>query len=370
MVGYGYHDEKVTAMADMFDYLVWRGDIPFSALGPNPVDGLVFTTLSYINFGAAVPHAPDSHIPLREAAMRFLEDPEAAQRVRVDRDLELLAAVAATQRFGSAEIGFYRDIFIPEQDTQFAAMTFFLDDSSAYLAFRGTDNTLVGWKEDFNMTFLHHIPAQQLAAEYVRDLAEAFSGSLRLGGHSKGGNLAVYAAAMAEPEIQDRITDVGNYDGPGFMAHILSHPGYGWIVPKIRTYLPQSSVFGLMLNREEPHTIIKSRQIGLLQHDPYNWEVLGANFIPDTLSPDSLLLNRTLKSWLAGMTTEERNAFFDAVSGRCCGYSANKYRNKYRHSNFLLELKLKYCRIVEHKLIKLFESFELNCSAYFSCNCV
>lgn len=302
-------------MADMFDYLVWRGDIPFSALGPNPVDGLVFTTLAYINFSAIAPHTPYSRLPLKEAAMMFLSDPEAGNRVRVDRDLELLAAAAATERFGAVELGFYRDIFIPEEDTQFAAMTFFLGDGTAYLAFRGTDNTLVGWKEDFNMCFLDHIPAQQLAAEYVREFAQLHPAPLRLGGHSKGGNLAVYAAAMAAPDIQDRFIDVSNYDGPGFMDHFLSNPGYGRIVPKIRTYLPQSSVFGLLLEREEPHTIIKSRQIGLLQHDPYNWEVLGAQFVPDTLNPDSLLVNRTLKAWLAGMNTEERSEFFDTVFG-------------------------------------------------------
>ena len=302
-------------MADMFEYLTWRGDIPFAAMAPNPVDGLIFSTLAYVNFSAAVPHTPYSRISLDRAVMLLLADAEVTKRIRVDRDLELLAAVAASERFKNVEIGFYRDILIPEEDTQFAAMTFFLGNGSAYAAFRGTDYTLVGWKEDFNMSFLDHIPAQRLAAEYLKDLASIFSGAIHVGGHSKGGNLAIYAAAMAGDKIQDRIVNVCNFDGPGFMEHVLNHPGYDRIVPKCRTYMPQSSVFGMMLEREEPHTIIKSRQIGLLQHEPYSWEIIGANFIPDTLTTDSLLIDKTLKSWLASMTNEERNEFFDTVFG-------------------------------------------------------
>ena len=247
--------------------------------------------------------------------MTVLADPDAPRKVRVDKDLELLAAAAASERFGNIRLTFYRDIFIPKEDTQFAAITCLLDDGSACAIYRGTDNTLVGWKEDFNMTFLDHIPAQQLAAEYLRELASVFMGTLHLAGHSKGGNLAVYAAAMVDESTQARITEVCNLDGPGFMAHIIEHPGYQRILPRIHTYMPQSSIFGMLLEHPEPHTIIKGHAVGLLQHDPYNWDVLGAGFIPDEPTADSLFLERTLTSWLAGMDTEERNEFFDAVFG-------------------------------------------------------
>ena len=302
-------------MADMFDYLAWRGDIPFSAMGPNAVDGLILSSLSYINFSAATPHTPYSRVRLDRAAMLLLADPDAAKRVRVDHDLELLAAAAAAERFRTVELGFYRDILIPEEDTQFAAMAFYLDDGSAYLVFRGTDYTLVGWKEDFNMSFLDHIPAQSLAVSYLEEFASLFSGPIHLGGHSKGGNLAIYAAAMASEHIQERIVDVVNYDGPGFMEHFLRHPGYERMIPRIRSFLPQSSFFGLMLEREEPHTIIKSRQIGLLQHEPYSWEIMGAGFVPATLKADSMIVDRALKSWLSKMSHEERSTFFDTVFG-------------------------------------------------------
>lgn len=301
-------------MADLFDYLQWRGDLPFSLLPPNPVDALIFSALSYIQFDGIVDDTPYLWITLEDAAVQLLSDPAAEEKVRTDKDLDLLAVAAASDRFKKVGLSFYRDVFIPEEDTQFAAMTFYLTDGSAFLAFRGTDNTLVGWKEDFNMTFLESIPAQRLARQYVREFAAASPAPIHLGGHSKGGNLAIYAAAKSDAAVQKRFVRIYNHDGPGFTEQMMTDPGYLAIVPKIRTYVPQSSVFGMLLEREEPKTIIKSRLFGLLQHDPYNWEIMGSGFVEeDNLTADSRFLDRTFKTWLAGMTIEDRNAFFDTV---------------------------------------------------------
>ena len=301
-------------MADMFDYLAWRGDIPFSQVPPGPVDSLIFTTLCYIQFRGIVPETPYQWVTLEDAATALLADPQSNQKIRVDHDLELLAAAATAPRFRHVGLSFYRDIFIPEEDTQFAALSWYLDDGSAFLSFRGTDYTLVGWKEDFNMTFLDSIPAQRLAQQYTQEFANASQSPIHLGGHSKGGNLAIYAAAKSPEAVQKKIVWVYNHDGPGFMEHMLHDPGYQQIVPKIRTYVPQSSVFGLLLEHEEPHTIIKSRQVGLLQHDPYTWEIMGGSFIQEErLTADSRFLDQTFKTWLAGMSTAERNEFFDTV---------------------------------------------------------
>lgn len=298
-------------MADVFEYLKWRGDIPFLQVPPNPVDCLIFSALSYIRFGGIVPDTPDRQIPLGQAAEAILSDPESGSKIRTPKDLELLSAAAASPRFGQAGLTYYRDVFIPEEDTQFAAITFLPGDGSALLTFRGTDNTLVGWKEDFNMTFQQSIPAQRLAQEYTQVFSESTALPLRLAGHSKGGNLAVYAAAKSSALTQARIMEVCNYDGPGFTEHMLTDPGYQRIVPRIQTFVPQSSFFGMLLEREEPHSIIKSAQFGLLQHDPYSWEVLGGSFVPaDGFTPDSRFLDRTFKAWLAGMTNQERSDFF------------------------------------------------------------
>lgn len=327
-------------MSDMFDYLNWRGDILFSQLPPNPVDALIFSTLSYLDFSDIVPDTPRQWISLRSAAEALLEEPDAEKRTRVKADLDLLYAAAGSERFGRVGLSFYQDVFIPEEDTQFAAVTFFLEDGTAFLAFRGTDNTLVGWKEDFNMTFQEIIPAQRLAQQYVKTFAGASKVPIHLGGHSKGGNLAVYAAARSGYFIQKRIITVYNQDGPGFTEHMMTDPGYLNIVPRIRTYVPQSSVFGMLLEHEEPYIIIKSKQIGLMQHDPYSWEVMGGDFIPgEALTSDSRFLDRTFRNWLAGMSPEERNTFFDHVFDLLMTENASSPRDIVKPQNIVSYIK-------------------------------
>ncbi len=301
-------------MADMLDYLAWRGDIEFPQMSVNPVDALIFSTLSYIQFEDIVPDNPMQSISLAEAAAGLFSLSVPENRVRVKKDLELLDAAAKSHRFDNIRMSFYRSILIPEEDTQFAAVTIFLEDGSAYIAFRGTDNTLVGWKEDFNMTFQSSIPAQRLALEYVQEFAAAHPIPIWMGGHSKGGNLAVYAAAKCGELLQKRIVEVHNQDGPGFSEAMMKDPGYQNILPKLRSYVPQSSVIGMLLEHEEPYTIIKSSQIGLMQHDPYSWMVMGANFLPvEELTADSRFLDHTFKNWLAKMSKEDRSEFFDTV---------------------------------------------------------
>ena len=301
-------------MADMLEYLAWRGDIEFTQMPVNPVDALIFSTLSYIQFEDIVPDNPLQSISLKEAAAGLFSLADPVRRTRVKKDLELLKAVAESARFDNIRMSFYRSILIPEEETQFSAVTIFLEDGSAYIAFRGTDNTLTGWKEDFNMSFQPSIPAQHLALSYVQEFMAAHSIPVWMGGHSKGGNLAVYAAAKCGEFLQKRIVEVYSQDGPGFSKEMMDDAGYQNILPKVRSYVPQSSVIGMLLEHEEPYTIIKSNQIGIMQHDPYSWQVLGAGFLQvEELTADSRFLDRTFRSWLSQMSNEERSQFFDTV---------------------------------------------------------
>ena len=296
-------------MANLFEYLSWRGDLSFRQDPVNEVDALVFSGLAYVCYSQT-----GGFQTLSQAAEEFFALPDCEERVRVKNDLELLKAASDTVRFGNARLCMYRDLLIPEQETQFAAMTFLLDDGSLFLAFRGTDHTLVGWKEDFNMTFQQTIPAQRLAVQYVRDVALEYNGPLYLGGHSKGGNLAVFGAARSSPMIQERIAGVYNNDGPGFTKYLMGDPGYLAMVPKIRTCIPQSSVIGMLLEHEEPYTVIRSKTVGLLQHDLYSWEVLGKRFIPmEEITDGSQFADATIKAWFADMTNQERNQLVDVM---------------------------------------------------------
>ena len=301
-------------MANMFDYLSWRGDLPFSKCPVNPVDALILSTIAYTQFGGLITDDPLHPVFLHKAVEAFFALPEPEQKIRVKRDLDLLLAVAESPRFRNVGLCFYRDEFLPEEESQFAAMTFLLDDGSAFLAFRGTDYSLAGWKEDFNMSFLETVPAQRKAVTYAEEFCEHFGGRVYFGGHSKGGNLAVFAAAKSSPEIRSRIRTVYNLDGPGFGQHMMGDPGYLAVVPKIETYIPQSSIIGMLLEHEEPYTVIRSRQVGILQHDPYSWDLMADRFLEASdLTPDNKFLDRTIKNWLAGMTSEQRSEFVDTV---------------------------------------------------------
>ena len=301
-------------MADIFDYLTWRGDLGMDAVPPNPVDTLILSELCYIGFEGLVSGDFLHPVPLTLADSVFQILPDWTDRVRVKKDAQLLAACARTERFGKLRLVFYRSERLPELQSQFAAVTVLLPDGGAILVFRGTDSTLTGWKEDFNMSFQPCVPAQEKALWYLEAFAWVHPGPIRVVGHSKGGNLAVYAAACAQPELQERIIAVHNHDGPGFHSAMMSDPGYRAVLPRVRTFVPQSSVVGMLLEHEEPYTVVKSRQLSLLQHDPYSWEVMGGDFVRmEEIDDNSRFLDRTIKTWLAGRPIAERNEFVEAV---------------------------------------------------------
>ena len=301
-------------MADIFDYLLWRGDLPLEAVPLCPVDTLILSELSYIGFEGLVSGDFLHPVPLRAAAEAFAALPDRGDRVRVKKDEELIAACARTERFGNLRMVFYRSELLPEQQSQFAAVTWLLPGGGAVITYRGTDLTLTGWKEDFNMSFQPQVPSQEKALRYLEAFSRVHGGPVCLAGHSKGGNLAVYAAARCQPELRARIVFAHNHDGPGFHSTMMAEPGYREALPKVRTFVPQSSVVGMLLEHEEPYTVVRSRQLSLLQHESYSWEVLGGDFVRmEEIDTNSRFLDRTIKTWLAGTTMAERNAFVDAV---------------------------------------------------------
>lgn len=303
-------------MPDIFDYIDWRGDLSFQSDPPNEIDALIFSGLSYICYGNALAVGNSSGMSLRDAASQILSVPEALSRSQIRNDRKLLKIASESDRFGNCILTHYMDRIVPEEETQFAAVTFLLDDGSAFLAFRGTDDSLTGWKEDFNMSFQESVSAQRMAVEYVETFARSHALPLRLGGHSKGGNLAVYAGARVPEEIQKRILRVYNNDGPGFGAHMMSDEGYLRIVPKIGTFVPQSSVIGMLLEHEEAYTVVRSDQVSLLQHDFYSWRLMGKAFIRmEDITADSRFLDLTIKNWIAQMSPQERNVLVDTLFG-------------------------------------------------------
>lgn len=282
------------------------------------VDSLVLSQFSYIHLGNLI--APPAEGAVRKPltlqqlyraecfAHFFADQPEAAKNRR------LLAACAASPRFRNIGIAYYEQDFDEIREKQFCAMTFFLSADTAYLAFRGTDCTLIGWKEDFNMAFLTPVPSQEAALNYTHTVAKLIRGQLILGGHSKGGNLAVYAAMMSPAGLQNRIVSIYSHDGPGFRDNIFSSAGYLRISDRIHKTLPQSSLVGMLLEHQENYTIVESTAVGIIQHNPYSWIVRDGAFVKlNTLTSGADFLNRTLSEWLSGLANEQREQFVDAL---------------------------------------------------------
>ena len=281
------------------------------------VDSLVLSCLSFLDIPEEL---SDGHswrgLPLKELYRAEHFDRLFSVTFAPDRTKQLLTAVAASPRFREIKVMGYVSHLDRQQEKQFSAMTFRLAPRLSYVAFRGTDGTVVGWKEDFNMAFRSPIPSQEEAIRYLTQAGRHCPGEILVGGHSKGGNLAVYAAAFCKENLQLRIRRVYSHDGPGFLPHVLQSPGMTAILPRVEKTLPQSSVVGLLLEHQEALKIVKSRSVSLLQHDPFTWEVEQGGFVPlDQFTRDARHLDRTLSAWLQTAGPDQRERIVDALFG-------------------------------------------------------
>ena len=302
-------------MTDIFDYLYWRGDLSTDAVPLNEVDGMIFARIAYFPFEKTDLLCKERRITVADAARHLLECDAAMCEIRQKKDIPLLRALCNSKRFGNIRIAdFESKTDIPSQ-TQFAAVTFCLEDGSLYISYRGTDNSLVGWKEDFNMSFVCPVAGQVLAMEYLdRAAAQHDNCEITVLGHSKGGNFAVYAAAFCNAATQARIRAVYNYDGPGFDDKVLRTDGYRAVCKAVNTFVPQSSVVGMLLGHEEAYTIVHSEQVGIMQHDLFSWEVRRDGFAClESVDNSSRFINYTLKSWIADMDYAQRETFTDSI---------------------------------------------------------
>ena len=307
----------------IFDYLTWRGDISLADLEPNEVDSLIFSLLSYIDLDGIVPSPNEkSDIDLLTAAKRYVRrhrGEKAKIGLIIPKEVVLLLARSAKSvRFGETRLTNYVNHICDGEQKQFSAVTFLWrdknDDERAFVAFRGTDDSIVGWKENFNMSFMQPVPSQLEAAAYLEEISRRTNGRLYVGGHSKGGNLAVWAAVKSPPHIRSRIRAVYNLDGPGFDRDFIESNDYAEMRGRIRTIVPQSSVVGMLLEHEENYEVINSSQTGLLQHDGFTWEVVGGSFIHlDSITDESRLIDETLKGLLAEMSPEQRQEAIDSI---------------------------------------------------------
>lgn len=306
-------------MTNMMDYLDWRGDLSFGASAFNEVDNLLLAQLVYVEFDGIVPEPEEKGIVLLEEASRIFwerhTEEEILARVSMTKSAPfVMRRMAETRRFRNAILSNYVNDISDEEQSQFSVVCVALEDGSLYVAFSGTDNTIVGWRENFNMGFLSETPGQLKAVAYLNRVVRPEHGVVRVGGHSKGGNLSVYAAVKCEPWIQEKIVRVYSNDGPGFNRKMVESLEYQRMLPKIRTILPESSFVGMLLEHQETFEIVRSSQSGIQQHDAMSWEVLGKAFVyVEKVAKESILLDETMKTWLYQLTEKEREEIVDTI---------------------------------------------------------
>ncbi len=311
-------------MANISDYLTWRGDIAFYQDPFNEVDNLVLAELVYTDFAGVVPgRESEESVSIQEAYEKFWElhseeeilDSSATTKVAP----LLLKQLAESRRFGNMRLrGYVNEIDFASQ-SQFSVVTFLLEDDTAYVAYRGTDNTIVGWKEDFNMAFLDHTPGQIAAVNYLDEQSIYMPMDIRVGGHSKGGNFAVFASAFCQESVQDSIIAVYSNDGPGFSEGVKDEAGYQRILSRVISTVPETSIVGMLLENDLKNKVILSSEKGAMQHDAMSWQVERNYFVEaEQLSDTSVMLDATLKGWIFGLKKEQREQFvsilFDTIT--------------------------------------------------------
>ncbi len=302
-------------MANLFDYLNWRGDVPFSVDPFGEADGLLFAELAYVDW---------EEIPADERTVTVAEARDAFFRVHTREEVAassswgakaalLLDEMAEGARFRDVRVGAYFHEVDSEEKIQISAVTFLPGDGSAYVAFRGTDNSLVGWREDFNLTYLTETGGQRLAVVYLNRAGRWFPQALRVGGHSKGGNFALYAAAGCESEVRERIREILAYDAPGYRQEVAESEAIAAVLPKLRRILPEGSIIGRLLTCVGPETVVESSGRGIGQHDAFTWEVMRNRFVRSVPTETSKVIDQVLDSWLEQMDDETRRSLLDTV---------------------------------------------------------
>jgi hypothetical protein len=314
-------------MGKTLDYIQWRGDLNFSKDPLNDIDILILALLSYLPFKDIVPGIESNKdISLKDAANQYFAKysgtGENSSKINItilssfNSDAELLLKNAAgCPRFESVRLSKYDENTDFVIGRQFTAVTFTIQDfeRTKVVSFRGTDNSVVGWKEDFELAYMEQIPAHESACSYLARTIGILSGRFIIFGHSKGGNLAVYAGSHLNPIQQLKLKKIINFDGPGFNFSIVQRNPFSRCEHKVTNYLPEDSMVGMLLEPVGKREIVSSSDRFINQHNAFNWDVDRSRFIFGNLSESAILMEQILRTWLTEISIADREIFLEAL---------------------------------------------------------
>lgn len=299
-------------MASILDYINWRGDVTFAQSKFNEVDSVIMARLSYFDFDGVFKNY-DEEITVEEAYKRYSKFKERDLLWRYDADL--FPAMAESERFKDIILTRFIKKTDRSVEEQFSAITCIMPDKSLLVSYRGTDMTVNGWKEDFNMSFMDILPGHIDSIKYLEEIAKIYPRKpMVLVGHSKGGNYAFYAAAFCNDKINDRIVGVYNDDGPGLSEKAAATDEYKRVVDKMHSFVPQTSIIGRLLAHEEAYSVVQSNEKGIMQHDVYSWEVNRNNLVHlEEVDDGSVFVDETVRDYLKESSPEEREKVLNLV---------------------------------------------------------
>lgn len=303
-------------MGTILDYLKEYGDYSLEEKPFSEVDSLVVSQLSYLKFDGIVPGPEEAHAPVslpEIAAHADYDHLYADERYRKD-NTALFQGILKSRRFGQMRIWNYVNYIEPEIESQFSAMVCGLSEKIFYVVFRGTDENMVGWKEDLNLAFSEPVPGQRQSVSYLEQAAQTIPGSFFAGGHSKGGNFAVYAAMHCDPRVRERIAAIYDHDGPGFRPEVREQSAWQEIRGRIHKTVPRSSLVGMLFYTEGNYQVVESKTIGLAQHNPYTWLVKGDAFrIADDIRPGQKFMDQAINDWILSLDQAQMHIFVDTL---------------------------------------------------------
>lgn len=307
-------------MADLFDYLKWRGDLSFTVSDFNEIDALILCQLAYIDFSDIISSEVKTQKSLKQVAEEFSTHKNLTEKSDLGliinpKTIDLLYKTANSQRFSDILICGYESIYNLQIEEQFSAITFLIDKEKVFVAFRGTDDTIVGWKEDFNLAFKEVVPAQNESLSYLENVIDYFSNKkILVGGHSKGGNLAIYSAAHLNKKYQKKILFVYNFDGPGFLQDSLLLPNFAEILKRTKTFYPKGSIIGMLFHHQDDFFVVESDGFFVMQHDPFTWKLEGPKFqfCPE-LEKSSIFFHKTFNEWFINLEKSKREEFVETL---------------------------------------------------------
>ena len=302
-------------MANLFDYLDWRGDLSFCIDPVNEADLYLISKIGCPDLTGLVP-ADETEVALKTVVNGYRAQAEkAAAPLGIATSplvMESFYRLTTVPRFSTLMLSGFRRIDDHENTEQFSALTVRIPDGPRCVTFRGTDDNLFAWKENFHMSVMDTVPAQEDALRYLLWAMNAYEGSFIVCGHSKGGNLAIYAASLLPREMQDRIIGVYDFDGPGFQNGFLKKEGYLRLLPRLHSIVPENSIVGMLLSTGKEPEVAACNSFGAKAHDGFTWKVLGTGFVrAKGLSLTSSMFNRAMDETLASMSQTEREAFIE-----------------------------------------------------------